>query len=569
MRITRVSAKNFRSLEDFEVNFRNAYSVICGKNNSGKSCILKAVRAVLGTRESPFMRLYRNRSALDWESNVTLWKAGDGADIALEVDVEVKSHKDPALFEYFSRIAKIELGSSATLTLKLTRRKDDKDDGEFKVIVQQKSGPKEADKIGSQEFRKWLHENDYIVFHDSTGMAEPTMFGFSDEMISISSEDVERLTKLNKQYSTLIKKASKSKKEELETMLGHLGEKYSVGIEVPTPKFDQLPFEINLSEIKDTPVSLENWGSGTRNRTKIFSSILRAKQLSSSTDQTKKITPIILIEEPEAFLHPSAQSNFGRVLDSLATDLDVQIICTSHSPFLLSRSSPDSNFLIERNVRRGKKYETVKVKVEDDEELVPFAFALGMDAAELEPWKGVLFDNAKALLIVEGELDKIIIEKISAARGLDLSSVSINPIGGKDKVNDREMIRFISKIGENVAFLLDLDAQSLTTKFKGADVELGVGLFFAGLDHDGKRSIEGLFPDELSSSVYGKYPDVVSKLMSDVTEVRRSAKSELKKKLTEELCSYVDKGGSTPALDQLVKRLSERFRMAQKKVTTD
>lgn len=352
-------------------------------------------------------------------------------------------------------------------------------------------------------------------------------------------------------------------------MLGHLGEKYGVGIEVPTPRFDQLPFEINLSEIKDTPVSLENWGSGTRNRTKIFSSILRAKQLSSSSDATKKITPIILLEEPEAFLHPSAQSNFGRVLDSLATDLDVQIICTSHSPFLLSRSSTDSNFLIERVVRRGKSYETVKVQVEKDEALVPFAFALGMDAEELEPWKDILFDNSKALLIVEGELDKMIIEKIAACRKFEFTGVSINPIGGKDKVNDREMIRFISKIGENVAFLLDLDARNLEPKFKAADVILGDGLFFAGLDQDGKRCIEGLFPAELSSSVYGKYPDIVSSLMSDVSDIRKSAKSELKKKLTQELCSFVDNGGATPALDGLVKKLSDRFAFVPKKVTAE
>lgn len=164
MRITRVSARNFRSLESFEIDFRNAYSVICGKNNSGKSCVLKAVRAVLGASQSPFIRFYRSRDVLDWESNVTLWKAAENAEITIEVDVEVKSHKDPALFEYFSRIAKIELGSSAILTLRLTKKKDEKDEGEFKVIVQQESGPQEADKIGSQEFRKWLHEKTISCF---------------------------------------------------------------------------------------------------------------------------------------------------------------------------------------------------------------------------------------------------------------------------------------------------------------------------------------------------------------------------------------------------------------------
>jgi hypothetical protein len=37
-----------------------------------------------------------------------------------------------------------------------------------------------------------------------------------------------------------------------------------------------------------------------------------------------------MIEEPECFLHPSAQAEFGRILRDLAEEFQVQVIITTH-----------------------------------------------------------------------------------------------------------------------------------------------------------------------------------------------------------------------------------------------
>ena len=57
-------------------------------------------------------------------------------------------------------------------------------------------------------------------------------------------------------------------------------------------------------------VELDEWGAGTRHRTFVLLTIFRAKQIAESLPSASKVTPIIIVEEPESFLHPLAQAEF-------------------------------------------------------------------------------------------------------------------------------------------------------------------------------------------------------------------------------------------------------------------
>lgn len=48
MYISRVVIKNYRSIKDLVLNFNPGKNIIVGKNNSGKSNIIKAIDIVLG-----------------------------------------------------------------------------------------------------------------------------------------------------------------------------------------------------------------------------------------------------------------------------------------------------------------------------------------------------------------------------------------------------------------------------------------------------------------------------------------------------------------------------------------
>ena len=68
MYISRVIIKNYRSIKDLTLSFNSGKNVIVGKNNSGKSNIIKAIDIVLG-ESSPTYAKYNNITENDFYSN--------------------------------------------------------------------------------------------------------------------------------------------------------------------------------------------------------------------------------------------------------------------------------------------------------------------------------------------------------------------------------------------------------------------------------------------------------------------------------------------------------------------
>jgi len=375
-----------------------------------------------------------------------------------------------------------------------------------------------------------------------------------------SDDEKRKIESLNKQFAKIMNKASKKKKEMIEEILGELGEKYVVNLDYLAVKFDRMPFDIALGDRQGSEIKLDNWGSGTRNRTLILSLLIRARQLSADANATDRFAPIIFIEEPEAFLHPSAQSNFGRVIEDIAADSELQIIVSSHSPFLLSRRNPYSNMLLERKMRRNVSYETEIVETKDDNWMAPFAVSLGITKEELEPWQQVIASDAECTLVVEGDLDKSYIELYQNFTENKLPvGIRIIPIGGKDKLNDISMIRFITKFSKRVVFLLDLDAMDLEPKFNSAGLQKNSDFLFVGKDGGGRRKIEGLLPDEVHSKVYSGNHDLVMALQSNVNSEKKSAAGSLKQKLLEEFKVWCESGKKSPDFEKFSVLLNKCF----------
>src|SRR5690606_38197962 len=188
-----------------------------------------------------------------------------------------------------------------------------------------------------------------LIFHDSTEVRRTygRYHGFYDDF---SIEEREAIKKKSVVLQKEFKKVSERHKRDLTDLIGRLNEKYDINLTVPGFSFEKVPYEISLGE-KDFDIPLDGWGSGTKNRTLILKSLFNAKKFLEISESTRKIAPIVLIEEPESFLHPSAQAEFGKLLQDLATEFKIQIITTTHSPFLLSSlDDPTSNILLERRI---------------------------------------------------------------------------------------------------------------------------------------------------------------------------------------------------------------------------
>lgn len=91
-------------------------------------------------------------------------------------------------------------------------------------------------------------------------------------------------------------------------------------------------FDVRMSNNVNTPI--ENQGTGVI-RSAVFA-MLRYRTMREATGQ---ITPLIIgFEEPEIYLHPSAAHQLRDTIYDLANSTNNQIICTTHSPFMIDLS---------------------------------------------------------------------------------------------------------------------------------------------------------------------------------------------------------------------------------------
>jgi predicted ATP-dependent endonuclease of OLD family len=174
--------------------------------------------------------------------------------------------------------------------------------------------------------------------------------------------------------------------------------------------------------------------------------LFRAKQIRESQASADKLTPIIIVEEPESYLHPSAQAEFGKTLRDLAEEFKIQVIVTTHSPYLLSFGDCEANILLERRIEKKRARETQLVEVSGEKWMEPFSRVLGIGDSELSPWKDALFSGKDSIVLVEGTTDKAYLELLmDEVHGKDrfVFSGAIFPYGGKDSLKQKEIVRLV------------------------------------------------------------------------------------------------------------------------------
>jgi len=135
--------------------------------------------------------------------------------------------------------------------------------------------------------------------------------------------------------------------------------------------------------------------------------------------------PLLLVEEPEAHLHPQRQLQLMEFLEKAAKPADglrpVQVILTTHSPNLSSKI-PIQNLVL---MHRGRAFSLAEDQT-----------CLGADdyrflSRFLDVTKAGLF-FAKGLLVVEGDAEAILLPAIARRLGKDLTKhgVSVINVGG-------------------------------------------------------------------------------------------------------------------------------------------
>ena len=537
MKITCLRIRNFRTLESVDLDFPSSYTAICGPNDCGKTNVVRAIRAVVKADSAVSLFGFSDEEKVSVKDDFPKWKdtKPPQREINLEMIFSVERERDAGFFQFLTKQLSIMTAeASLGVALSLTYRSEAAEpEVQVTCLEKRHSG------IDAQQVLKQLQSSRSILFHNSTQIDLPSPFRVYREGY-IRAESPEHETLVDSMRATVnrgLARISKSHQRELESLLGRLETKYKVALSMPTFDFASVPFNVTLGQ-KNFQVPLDDWGSGTKNRTLILLTLFRAKQLSDADPSASKITPVIVVEEPESFLHPAAQAEFGRVLHDLSEEFEVQVIVTTHSPYLLNVSNPTSNVLLSRHTAYKQIRETSRVDTTGDSWMKPFGLALGLDSEEFKPWKELLLSSSGAILLVEGDTDKQYFEMLrDAGHGthkLDFDGEIVS-YDGTGSLKNTVLLRFIRNRYQKLFVTYDLDADKHLEKTLAVlGLEQKKHYMPVGIDTGGKRNIEGLLPDAIRSAVYGAHGNLVQEATQGTKEEQDSARNRLKKLLFEE-----------------------------------
>lgn len=341
MFIQKVTIKNFRNFLDFSILFKDGFQTIIGENNIGKSNLYRAIRLVLDKGLSYKDRMLREKDFYGFND----LKVDDY--ILISIDL---SGDDLASFPNLHALK--TSGDSARITYlyahksKLIETEDEVDivdikdfrfnlygggdSYEFKNIIElNKITQKELEGLNLFYITAFRNINTDLHGSNKSLLSQYCLSreNSEDELNSIQgilSSASENLNELD--FIPEVSEVIKTKGKEIS------GDYFSFPISLSflanfqTDSWNQLNLFFNPEEGKNIPIHI--LGLGQKNI--LYLTLFLAKLIN---DKDNHELNILLIEEPEAHLHPQLQK---LLFSNLGTIANTQVFMTSHSTHIAS-----------------------------------------------------------------------------------------------------------------------------------------------------------------------------------------------------------------------------------------
>lgn len=477
MYISKLSIKNFRCFnEDFIIDFKPGMNVIIGGNNSGKTTIFKALELVLGKSYSKSLTID------DFNKSYEDFLTPPSIEISIILSTEeTDSEEDKALIAGW--LTKFDTNWEATLTFKyflpesslseyeqLMSKASSKEEKWFVIekllpkfvyrifggnpINNLRADPEILEKIHCEVLGA-LRDVDSKMASGKSYLLKQVLLHFKDKKTEkIEAEDVEEAFLTPEEEFNSNAKA----------LVGNLVERIDVtdilklakntgasvggepSLRGTLSESDVLSIlNLILKTDKNLEIPIGNNGLGYNNL--IYISLILAKFkviTSESQGENAKTFPILLIEEPEAHLHPALQYNFLKFLQKevKSGESGKQIFITTHSTQITSAVDLDSIICIEQN-ETGKLVAKYPAKVfsdsEDDIKSKKFIERF-LDATK----SAMLF--SKSVLLVEGMAELILFPVFAERLGYALEEQHISIV----KVDSASFKHFLKLFGAGI-----------------------------------------------------------------------------------------------------------------------
>ena len=489
MYLHRVLIRNFRSIEAVDIKFLKGKNIIVGRNNCGKSNIIKAINIVLGEKNPNYCDLTENDF---FNSTIVEEKAEEignenRAKKEIYIYCEIKRDENEDILSKISNCQGFYKYRDLVEISEKDILRDIENLFEIEVVKNRDiyMNPKNNPDVIKSEFndvesfayvfKAKLNENKDIekeirLLYKKKGKEEWSMCfsapirteillsavipSFRDPQTQLKINQWSWYGKLLKQLVTNHPKIADIKdtfvkiRKTADEIFSEIKSKINNGAFLVAFPETQLFFQFGIEELPEIHKNvviyvddgfkslMEEKGSGIQSAIVIGLFGYYLNYINSNT------SALLCVEEPELYLHPHACRAMNYVLDKFIEGNKNQVIITTHSPEFLKIIDADVNLCL---VRKKKGKTTTK-------------------SINIGNYKDILIDSnqneiffADKVIVCEG-YDNFIIKWVAEeffGNKLNEKNVSIVSVGGKDNIS--RLVKLTIHLGIDTYILADFD----------------------------------------------------------------------------------------------------------------
>ena len=359
MYIEKFIIKNFRGIEDITLSFNKGLNVFIGENNAGKTAIIDALRVCLSYGNQR-REIYISQSDFHIDKNTI-------SDEKSDIEFHLHFHIDnPEETGWFNDLLSVQEDGLQDLQLHFRYSLDENDRVKYKVW----GGTNEGQAIAPEVLFLIYHVH-LDALRDSEQYLRPIRGNRLGQLYANIQIDTDIETDQEKKRE-LAKKVREAVDNDVDWVTHVAKGKEKINEHLKETSFTDkqqqvdisfLPFDFNklVNNLKiQMPIYSNDLLEGDLAKQKHFelyqnglgyNNLIYTATVLGDLKQRKELQKetyvALLIEEPEAHLHPQLQNLFFNYLNKLDTEQGFQIFISSHSPTITAKSNLKSVIVLQ------------------------------------------------------------------------------------------------------------------------------------------------------------------------------------------------------------------------------